>query len=98
MKLLADENIDAVLLQWLRHSGQDVDWIAESCPGQCGHLVWSLSHAGSCSIGLLAEMLGMGVIEADEWLARRGISLNYAPEDLDADRRDLQQLFPEVGR
>ncbi len=48
---------------------------------------------GKISVGLLAEMLGMGVIEADGWLAGRGVPRDYSIEDLDADRRDLNTLF-----
>jgi len=33
MKLLADENADAVIVRWLRQQGHDVAWIAESAPG-----------------------------------------------------------------
>ncbi|TWT41976.1 hypothetical protein RAS1_31020 [Phycisphaerae bacterium RAS1] len=54
-------------------------------------------RAGKISIGFLAEMLAMGVIEADAWLARRGVPLNYSAEDLEADRRDLRELFPEAS-
>ncbi len=55
-------------------------------------------RTGKISLGLLGEMLGMSVIEADQWLAQRGIPLNYLPEDLEADRRDLAELFPEMRR
>ncbi|RJP36790.1 MAG: UPF0175 family protein [Phycisphaerales bacterium] len=55
-------------------------------------------RSGKISIGLLAEMLGMGVIEADQWLGERGVPLLYTPEDLDKDRRNLAELFPEVQR
>lgn len=53
-------------------------------------------RTGKISVGLLAEMLGMGVIEADVWLAQRGVPLNCSSEDLDADRDDLAALFPEM--
>ncbi len=55
-------------------------------------------RTGIISTGLLAEMLGMSVIEADAWLAARRVPLNYSSEDLDADRRDLAALFPEMRR
>ncbi len=55
-------------------------------------------RTGRISIGFLAEMLGMGVIEADEWLAKRGVPLNCSQDDLEADRRDLSALFPEIER
>ena len=51
------------------------------------------SRAGKVSVGFLAETLGMGVIEADQWLAKRGVPLNYSVDDLDADRKTLNDLF-----
>ena len=48
---------------------------------------------GKISIGFLAQNLGMGVIEADRWLARRGVPLNYLRQDYEADCRTLEQLF-----
>jgi predicted HTH domain antitoxin len=53
-------------------------------------------RTGRISVGFLAEMLGMGVIQAEEWLAQRGVPLNFTQEDLDADLRDLAELFPEL--
>ena len=47
---------------------------------------------GKLSIGRLARTLGVGVLEADEWLAQRGVSLNYSFEDFKADERTLQEL------
>jgi predicted HTH domain antitoxin len=44
------------------------------------------------SLGFLAEAMGMRVIEADRWLAERGVGLNYSSDDLDADRRALADL------
>jgi predicted HTH domain antitoxin len=50
-------------------------------------------RAGKLSVGLLAETLGIGVIEADRWLAERGVALNYTANDLEADRQSLRELF-----
>lgn len=47
---------------------------------------------GKLSIGRLARTLGMGVLEADEWLARRGVSLNYDFDDFQADQATLRSL------
>ena len=47
---------------------------------------------GKLSIGRLARTLGVGVLEADERLAQRGVSLNYSFEDFKADERTLQEL------
>lgn len=53
-------------------------------------------RTGRISTGFLAQMLGMGVIEAQEWLCSRRISAGRTPDDLDADMRDLGELFPEL--
>jgi predicted HTH domain antitoxin len=53
-------------------------------------------RTGRISLGVLAEMLEMGVIEADAWLANRGVPMNYSEQDLESDRRDLATLFPEM--
>lgn len=52
-------------------------------------------RAGKISIGFLAQTLGMGVIEADAWLAKRGVPLNYTADDLEADQRVLDELMGE---
>lgn len=59
-------------------------------------LAVELYREGKISLGLLAEMLGMGVIEADAWLAERGVALNYSAEDFDADRERLAEIFPDL--
>ncbi|HVX87015.1 MAG TPA: UPF0175 family protein [Phycisphaerae bacterium] len=47
------------------------------------------------SIGFLAKMLGMGVVEAEAWLRERGIPANYSVDDLEQDRRTMDELFGE---
>lgn len=59
-------------------------------------LAIELYRRGSISIGLLAEMLGMGVIQADRWLADLHVPLNYTVEDFEADRLTLAELFPDA--
>jgi predicted HTH domain antitoxin len=48
---------------------------------------------GKLSIGRLAQSLGLGVIQADRWLAARGVALNYGPDDLRADQSTLRELL-----
>ena len=50
-------------------------------------------RSGKLSIGYLAEILGMGVIEAENWLGQRGVNWNYSTEDLEADRKTLSRLL-----
>lgn len=47
---------------------------------------------GKLSIGRLAKTLGIGVIEADRWLAERGVPLNYGFEDFQSDTQTLREL------
>ncbi|HKQ50482.1 MAG TPA: UPF0175 family protein [Phycisphaerae bacterium] len=53
---------------------------------------------GKLSVGRLARTLGMGVIEADQWLADRGVPLNYTFEDFQADVRSLEELRGPTSR
>ena len=50
---------------------------------------------GQISIGRLAETLGMGVIEAQQWLADQGVPQNYGLEDYRADCRTIERFFPQ---
>jgi predicted HTH domain antitoxin len=61
-------------------------------------LVVEAYRQGKLSLGALAESLGMGVIEADAWLGRRGIPLNYTAEDLQADCDTLRRLIPNLPK
>jgi len=53
---------------------------------------------GRVSIGYLAEALDMGVVEADAWLQKRGVPLNYTPEDLRADVEVLERILTKAQR
>lgn len=46
---------------------------------------------GKLSIGRLADTLGIRVIEADAWLAERGIPLNYSITDFHTDLQTLRE-------
>ena len=50
---------------------------------------------GKISVGFLAEALGVGVLEADRWLAKRGVSLNYSREDWRREGEVIEDLFGE---
>lgn len=50
---------------------------------------------GQISIGGLAKTLGMGVIEAQQWLADQGVPQNYDVEAFRADMRTIERLFPK---
>lgn len=62
-------------------------------------LVVESYRASRLSAGEVAELLGFGTsVEAVSWLGRKGVYLNYSMEDLEADRRVLEQDFPEFRR
>lgn len=45
------------------------------------------------SIGQLAEMLGLSVIQAESFLKEKGVDLPYTLEDLNQDRAASRQLL-----
>lgn len=47
---------------------------------------------GTLSIGRLASVLGVAVVDADAWLAERGVSTNYSAADFDTDLQTLRGL------
>ncbi len=47
---------------------------------------------GKLSVGRLARTLRIGVLEADKWLAARGVALNYTIEDFKPDQQTLRDL------
>jgi predicted HTH domain antitoxin len=53
---------------------------------------------GKLSIGRLARTLGMGVLDADQWLATRGVPLNYGWGEFEADLKTLRELRGESAR
>jgi predicted HTH domain antitoxin len=53
---------------------------------------------GKLSIGRLARTLGVGVAEADHWLAQRGVPLNYTFEDFTADQNTVRELRGPTSR
>jgi predicted HTH domain antitoxin len=54
-------------------------------------------QAGKLSTGDIAVILGLETrLQAEQWLGERGISRNYSPEALDADRKTLDRLLGPV--
>ena len=52
---------------------------------------------GRLSAGDIATILGFGTRhEAERWLGRRGVRLNYSVETLEADRKTLDDLLGPV--
>lgn len=50
---------------------------------------------GALSLGALAQLQGMGVLEADAWLAKRGVPMNYGPTELAEDLRTVDAILAE---
>lgn len=47
--------------------------------------------------GEVAQVVGLATsLQAQEWLADRGIALNYSLDDLESDRAALARQFPEL--
>jgi predicted HTH domain antitoxin len=73
----------------LRKECGDLDRVAKEA------LAIELYRSGRISVGFLAEMLGLGVLEADAWLAARGVPLNYSDKDLENDLCTLDRLLAD---
>jgi predicted HTH domain antitoxin len=58
-------------------------------------LLISAYQRGQISIGRLAETLGMGVIEAQQWLANQGVPPNYGLDAYRADCKTIDRSFPQ---
>ena len=52
---------------------------------------------GRLSVGKIGEVLGVGALGAEQWLAERQVPLNMDSADLEADTRTLSELFPDAG-
>jgi predicted HTH domain antitoxin len=62
-------------------------------------LIVECYRRGDISLGKVAELLGFATrFEAEEWLAARGVCLNYGLTELEADRATLERLFPQTPR
>lgn len=49
--------------------------------------------------GEVAKVLDLATsIEAQAWLGRHGVKLNYSSDDLESDRAALAKHFPEMAR
>ncbi len=51
---------------------------------------------GKLSLGQVAQAIGKGVLEAQQWLGERTNTPNYSVEDLEEDRASLAKDFPEL--
>lgn len=74
-----------------RAFGNDLDRVALEA------LAIEAYRSAKLSAGEVARLLGLETsIQAHEWLARRGIAINYGPDDLDEDRAALAKLLPKA--
>ncbi|MBI4578318.1 MAG: UPF0175 family protein [Planctomycetes bacterium] len=74
--------------QDLRQEWQNLDQAAKEAFVIYGY------NAGRLSLGYVAHILGLDTtLQAQEWLAQRGVPLNYSLADLESDRRTLARLF-----
>lgn len=75
----------------LRSQWQDLEQAAKEA------LLIESYRTGKVSVGFLAEMLGMAVVEAQAWLSRRGVPLNYSIDDLATDQQTLSRVLGGNG-
>ena len=47
------------------------------------------------SLGQVAQMLGLSVLQAETWLARRGVEIPCTPEELEQDSESLRKLLAQ---
>ncbi|MBK8267193.1 MAG: UPF0175 family protein [Planctomycetes bacterium] len=78
--------LDSGLEEQLRRDLGNLDDAAQEA------LLIEAYRRGKLSIGRLARTLGIAVLEADAWLAERGVALNYTLDDLRDDENSLREL------
>lgn len=85
-------NLPEAVEQGLRREYLDLEQTAKEA------LIIEGYRAGRLGLGHVAEGLGLPTtIAALEWLNQRGVPLDYTVEDLESDRRMLDQLFRNAG-
>ena len=52
-------------------------------------------RASALSLGQVAELLGLSVLQADTFLAQKGVELPYTLEDLEQDRESLRKMLAD---
>jgi len=73
--------------------GDDLDQVALEALAVEGY------RQAKLTAGEVARLLGLDTsLQAQQWLAARGVPLNYTLDDLDADRAALARHFPEMAR
>jgi predicted nuclease of predicted toxin-antitoxin system len=73
MNILADENVDAAIVRWLRENGNEVEWVAESMPSRIDSDV--LHSANASGKLLLTRDRDFGSLVFQERRAAHGIIL-----------------------
>jgi len=95
MNLLADENVEAARVEWLRHSGHDVVWSTEQFPSEADPVV--LEIAMQSSRILLTRDLDFGELVYREGRATGGIILVRIRAKNQRERLPIfQRLWPSI--
>ena len=95
MRLLADENLDAIIVEWLRKEGHDVVWIAESNPGLQD--IEIVSSAKSSERILITRDKDFGTLSIYEGFPISGVVLLRIRARTQQIRLDaLRRLWPEI--
>ena len=84
-------NFSSALESTLRRAfGNDLDRVALEALAIEGY------RSALLTAGEVARLVGLETsIQGQQWLAQRGIALNYSLEDLEIDRTALAQRFPD---
>ena len=95
MNILADENVEMAMIDWLRQTGHDVKWAAELCPSDPDPAV--LEHARQSSRILLTRDLDFGELIYREGRATNGVILVRIRAKNQWERLPIfQQLWPRI--
>ena len=58
------------------------------------NILQSISSRPATGVRDLAEALGMSFYEAEAWFVHKGLHRDYGVDELEEDRRTLDQLLP----
>lgn len=95
MRLLADENVHAALVQWLRAGGHDVRYVSEDCPSLADRdvLEWAMRESRI----LLTDDKDFGDLAVRHQISAKGIILVRLTARSIVDRINrLQQAWPTI--
>lgn len=95
MRLLADENVHAALVSWLRASGHDVVYAAEALSGQSDDAI--LEQARTDDRVIVTDDKDFGELVVHRRRAIPGVLLlRQADADIESRRQRLEAAWPDL--